>query len=230
MEKDCNFVCGRQPDLSELSKFITAQSQIEKEPVYDREGESQTKFSVGRSTNKKAPEERAGPTTSSLATEIRTREKRGNQDARTPVTPSEQGSNESNHNPGEHWKVCNEAHVIPKCSVFLSKGVGWRRGFARFKALCCQCLSHLTVQKRPVILRWTVLVHKITTRCCVFWQKMRMKMLKPMLSLVRPQCPVYNATTENNRRSVVLLKVVPLRVTAENRRTRTIWHARLSYY
>ena len=44
---------GRELDLKELSKFITAQSQIENDPVYGRKSESQTKFSVGRNPNKK---------------------------------------------------------------------------------------------------------------------------------------------------------------------------------
>ena len=44
---------GREPDLKELSKFITAQSQIENDPVYGRKSESQTKISVGRNPNKK---------------------------------------------------------------------------------------------------------------------------------------------------------------------------------
>ena len=39
---------GSEPDSKELSKFITAQSQIENDPVYGRKSESQTKFSVGR--------------------------------------------------------------------------------------------------------------------------------------------------------------------------------------
>ena len=59
---------GREPDLSELSKFITTQSQIDNDPVYGAKSESQTKFSVGRNTNKRAPEERAGPTVPTLAT------------------------------------------------------------------------------------------------------------------------------------------------------------------
>ena len=45
---------GREPDLRERSKFITAQSQIENDPVYGRKGESQTEFSVGRSTEERA--------------------------------------------------------------------------------------------------------------------------------------------------------------------------------
>ena len=119
-----------EPDLKELSKFITAQSQIENDPVYGRKSESQTKFSVGRNPNKKAPEERAGPTIPTLATEVRTQENGGNQGTKKPVTASEQGSNGGNRNQGEHCKVCKGAHAISKCSVFLSKGVGWRRRFA----------------------------------------------------------------------------------------------------
>ena len=75
----------REPDLKELSKFITAQSQIENVPVYGRKSESQTKFSVGRNPNKKALEERAGPTIPTLATEVRTQENGGNQGTKKPV-------------------------------------------------------------------------------------------------------------------------------------------------
>ena len=137
---------GREPGLRELSKFITAQCQIENDPVYGRRGKSQTKFSVGRNTNKRAPQERDGPTIPTPATEVRIRENRGNQGTRKSVTPSEQGGNGSNLNQGEYCKVCKGAHVIPKCSVFLSKGVGWRRQFARFKDLCNRCLSHTHLQ------------------------------------------------------------------------------------
>ena len=70
---------GREPDFKELSKFITAQSQIENDPVYGRKSEQKTKFSVGRNPNQKAPEERAGPTIPTLATEVRTRENGVNQ-------------------------------------------------------------------------------------------------------------------------------------------------------
>ena len=80
---------GRESDLKELSKFITPQSQVENDPVYSRKGESQAKFSVGRNANKRAPEERAGPTIPTLATEVRTRENRGNQEARKSVTPDQ---------------------------------------------------------------------------------------------------------------------------------------------
>ena len=138
---------GREPDLKELSKFITAQSQIENDPVYGRKSESQTKFSVGRNPNKKALEERAGPAISTLATEVRTQENGGNQGTKKPVTASEQGSNGGNRNQGEHCKVCKGAHAISKCSVFLSKGVGRRRRFARFKALCYRCLCHTHLQR-----------------------------------------------------------------------------------
>ena len=70
---------GREPDFKELSKFITAQSQIENDPVYGRKCEQKTKFSVGRNPNQKALEERAGPTIPTLATEVRTRENGVNQ-------------------------------------------------------------------------------------------------------------------------------------------------------
>ena len=137
----------REPDLKELSKFITAQLQIGNVPVYGRKSESQTKFSVGRNPNKKALEERAGPTIPTLATEVRTQENGGNQRTRKRVTASEQGSNGGNHNQGEHNKDCKGAHAISKCSVFLSKGVGWQRRFASFKALCYRCLSYTHLQR-----------------------------------------------------------------------------------
>ena len=143
----CERSGGREPDFKELSKFITAQSQIENDPVYGRKSESQTKFSVGRNPNKKALEERAGPTIPTLATEVRTQENGGNQRTKKRVTASEQGSNGGNHNQGEHNKVCKGAHAISKCSVFLSKGLGWRRRFARFRSLCYRCLSHTHLQR-----------------------------------------------------------------------------------
>ena len=74
MEKDCDVVSREVrwegAGHKELSKFITAQPQIENELVYDRKGESQLTFSVGRSTNKRAPEERAGPTITILADKL----------------------------------------------------------------------------------------------------------------------------------------------------------------
>jgi len=85
---------GGEPDLKELSKLITAQSQIENDPVYGRKGESQTKlFSVGRNPSKRALEERAGPTIPTLSTEVRTQDNGGNQGTKKPVTASDQGSN-----------------------------------------------------------------------------------------------------------------------------------------
>ena len=75
----CERSGGREPDFKELSKIITAQSQIENDPVYGRKSEQKTKFSVGRNPNQKALEERAGPTIPTLATEVRTRENGVNQ-------------------------------------------------------------------------------------------------------------------------------------------------------
>ena len=93
---------AREPDLKELSKFITAQSQIENDPVYGRKSESQTKFIVGKNPTKKALEERAGPTIPTLATEVRTQENGGNQGTKKPVTAGEQGTNGGNRSHGEY--------------------------------------------------------------------------------------------------------------------------------
>ena len=200
-----------EPDLKELSKFITAQSQIENDPVYGRKSESQTKFSVGRNPTKKALEERAGPTIPTLATEVRTQENGGNQGAKKPITASEQGSNGGNCSQGEHCKVC-------KCSVFLSKGVGWRRRFARFKALCYRCLSHTHLQRnRPEKNSSTEkdcarpqddhsLLH-ISTKNKIEDVEGNPEQCSPVVS----NLSVNNAMTESNRRNFVLLKVVPLR-------------------
>ena len=48
----------------------------------------------------------------------------GTHETKKPVTPSEQGGNGSDRNQGEHCKVCKGHPAIPKCSVFLSIGVG----------------------------------------------------------------------------------------------------------
>ncbi|XP_067022151.1 uncharacterized protein [Acropora muricata] len=221
---------GREPDLKELSKFVTAQSQIENDPVYGRKGESQTRFSVSKNTNKRAPEERASPTIPTLATEVQTRENRGNQEARKSVTPREQGRNGSSRNQGEYCKVCKGAHVILNCSVFLSKSVGWRRRFARFKALCYRCLSHTHLQKNCP--EKTGCTEKDCTRPQDHHSLLHVS-TKNEIEDVRandepsspaiPNLSVNNATTENNRRSFVLLKVVPLRLISENGRTLTTY-------
>ena len=124
MEKDYEVVSWTELGLKELSKLITAQSQIENDLVYGRKGESQTKFTVGNNHNKRAPEERFGPKIPTLTTEVRALESGGTHETKKPVTPSEQGGNGSDHNQGEHCKVCKGHPAIPKCSVFLSIGVG----------------------------------------------------------------------------------------------------------
>lgn len=70
MEKDYEVVSCTEPGLKELSKLITAQPQIENDLVYGRKGESQTKFTVGNNHNKRAPEERFGPKSPTLTTEV----------------------------------------------------------------------------------------------------------------------------------------------------------------
>ena len=76
---------GREPDLKELSQYITAQFQIDNDPVYGRKGESRTRFSVDRNRNERALEERAGQTIPTLATEVRTQENGGNQGTKKPI-------------------------------------------------------------------------------------------------------------------------------------------------
>lgn len=76
--------------LKELSKLISAQSQIENHLVCGRKSESQTKFTVGNNHNKRAPEERFGPKIPTLTTEVRSRESGGTHETKKPVTPSEQ--------------------------------------------------------------------------------------------------------------------------------------------
>lgn len=71
MEKDYEVVSWTEPGLKELSKLITAQSQIENDLVYVRKGESQTKFTVVNNHNKRAPEERFRPKIPTLTTEVR---------------------------------------------------------------------------------------------------------------------------------------------------------------
>ena len=56
--------------------------------------------------------------------------------------------------------------------------------------VCLTLICKRTAQKRPVVLKMTLLIDKITTRCCMFRQKVRLKMLEPTLSRVPPQCPI----------------------------------------
>ena len=92
--------------------------------------------------------------------------------------------------------------------------------------VCLTLICKGTAQKRPVVMRKTVAVHKITTICCILRRKKEIEDVKgspEQSSLVVSNLSVNNATTENNRRIFVLLKVIPLRVTAENGRTLTTY-------
>ena len=127
-------------------------------------------------------------------------------------------------------KVCKGPHAISKCSVFLSKGLGWRRRFARFKSLCYRCLSHTHLQRNcPENTSCTEkdCAHPqdhhsllyISTKNEVEDVEGNPEQSSPEVS----NLSVNNATTEYNSRSFVLLKVVPLRVTAENGRPLTTY-------
>lgn len=124
MEKDYEVVSCTEPGLKELSKLITAQPQIENDLVYGRKGESQTKFNVGNNHNKRAPEERFWSEEPYSDNRGPSGESGGTHETKKLVTPSEQGGNGSDRNQGEHCKVCKGHSAIPKCSVFLSIGVG----------------------------------------------------------------------------------------------------------
>ena len=114
--------------------------------------------------------------------------------------------------------------------MFLSKGVGWRRRFGRFKSLCYRCLSHTHLQRNfPEKTSCTEkdcarpqdhhsLLH-ISTKNEIEDIEGNPEQSSPVVS----NLSVNNAMTESNRRSFVLLKVVPLRVTAENGRTLTTY-------
>lgn len=114
--------------------------------------------------------------------------------------------------------------------MFLSKCVGWRTRFARFKSLCYRCLSHTHLQRNcPEKTTCTEkdcgrpqdhhsLLH-ISTKNEIEDVKGSPEQSSPIVF----NLSVNNATTENNRRSFVLVKVVPLRVTAENGRTLTAY-------
>ena len=120
---------GKEPTLKELSKFITAESQTENNPVYGRSSSAATKFNKPFFT----PRVISGPKIPTLATEIQ-----GEADVRLRKTsPAKENPDSKNGSSMvEVCKVCKGPHTIRKCSVFLSRGVAWCRRFARFNTLC----------------------------------------------------------------------------------------------
>ena len=114
--------------------------------------------------------------------------------------------------------------------MFLSKGLGWKRRFARFKSLCYRCLSHTHLQRNCPENT------SCTEKDCArpqdhhsLWHISTKNEIEDVEGNPEQSSPevsnlsVNNATTEYNSRSFVLLKVVPLRVAAENGRPLTTY-------
>ena len=208
---------GKEPTLKELSKFIITESQTENDPVYGRSSRAATKFNKPVFTPRVTP----GPKIPTLATEIQ--EDEGDARLRKTSPTKENQDSKNGSSIVEVCKVCKGPHTIPKCSVFLSKGVAWRRRFARFNTLCYRCLSPSHLQRgcpekkgctekncaRP--LSHHLLLHLSTTNDVDDDERNTKPSTPPATDLT-----VHNATMEDSKRSFVLLKVVPLRVISEN--------------
>ena len=114
---------GREPTLKELSKFITAESQTETDPVYGRASSTSVKFNSVNSPKKPVFTSRptSGARITTLATEVlRNEADRGS--GKTSPGRGDRGSR-SVGSRSDVYKVCKGTHIVPKCPVFLSTSV-----------------------------------------------------------------------------------------------------------
>ena len=199
---------GREPTLSELSRFISTESLTENDPVYGKHGS--TIKCKGDNLKKPAFRPRTA-NSASIATLTTDVNKRNEVTRKAPDV-------------GEVCKVCKRPHKIPKCSVFLSKSVSWRRWFAKFNTLCYRCLSSSHLQRECP--ERNGCTEKDCTHPLNHHSLLHVPVVTPNQISEDGQnveqsprgtdLPVHKATTADCERGFVLLKVVPLCVVSEN--------------
>lgn len=200
---------GREPTLKELCAFITAESQIENDPVYgSHEGTTISRERLPHVRNPKVPGNKA---------EMYQR-------ARIPTFTTQVETQSKENHPrankiSDSCKVCKkDKHDLADCAIFATKNVKWRRRFARYGKLCYRCLAGLHKQSE-----------------CPSKDGCKVKNCNFPLShhsLLHVDRPAddssndkgrevasdvsQNATSSVTERNLVMLKVVPMRVVAES--------------
>ena len=177
--------------------------------MYRIASDARIKFNAIKNFKRPSPKETAGPRFPTLATNVYADEGEDNREMKKPLYTSEERGSRNDHSRDELCKICRRAHTIPKCSIFLPKNVAWRRLFARFKALCHQCLSHSPLQKECPERKGC------TEKDCVcplsHHSLLHDQSSPPVTNLL-----VTSLAMEDYKRTFVLLKVVLPRVITEN--------------
>jgi hypothetical protein len=129
---------GREPTLKELCAFISAESQIENDPVYGS--------NEGTAVNREKSHHIRNAKITSNRSEMQLKSK-----IPTITTQVEAENNKANHvgtnKTPDVCKVCKkDKHELTDCRVFASKNVKWRRRFTRYGKLCYRCLAELHKQ------------------------------------------------------------------------------------
>lgn len=128
----CDKTGGVEPTLRELGHFISTESLTESAPVY---GKHSSMVYKSNSDSPKKSVFRRKTTSSARITTLTTEVNRQTQALKKLSSEK------------EVCKVCQGSHMIFKCSVFLTKSVGWRRRFARLNTLCYRCFSSSHLQR-----------------------------------------------------------------------------------
>ena len=162
------------------------------------------------------PRPTAGTKIATLATQVIPEEGKTTRETSDPLAAEQHGSRKPCQ--GRSCKVCKQHyHEISKCGIFLSRSSNWRRRFARMNKLCYRCLSSAHLRKKCQEKRACeeadcsnpmshhTLLHSTNARDAIVDSAQSSGNIVPASNL-----PVNKATTEDPRRSFVLLKVVPL--------------------
>lgn len=153
----CDKTGGVEPTLRELGHFISTESLTESAPVY---GKHSSMVYKSNSDSPKKSVFRRKTTSSARITTLTTEVNRQTQALKKLSSEK------------EVCKVCQGSHMIFKCSVFLTKSVGWRRRFARLNTLCYDAFPLLiykeSVLKRTDVQRRTVLTLQVIICCYIY--------------------------------------------------------------
>lgn len=202
---------GKEPTLKELCAFISAESQIENDPVY---GANESLTFIREKPAHYARNPKTTPNKSAMQTKTK---------IPTFTTQVEGENNMTSHvrtdKTPDACKVCKkEKHELTDCAVFASKNLKWRRRFARYGKLCYRCLAGQHKQSE------CPLKEGCKVKNCTFPLSHH-----SLLHLdVKPDSPSddkenevsgtinQHATSSVPGRNFVMLKVVPVRVVTES--------------
>ena len=190
---------GKEPTLVTMTNFIREESEVENDPVYNR---------VVRDSKDIKPSKQSATSfnrVSTLATDIST------------LNLDETASQAKN------CKICEVyRHQVSKCPVFLVKSVNWRRRAVRENRLCYRCLSddHLknncperegcTEKECSDSMSHHSLLHIVRSKKEGECERHKVSDFPPSKVVVE------KTTVENSVRGLVLLKVIPVKIIANN--------------